>query len=208
MEGQRGGVAPVPMKRRITAEAERPAPLRTLAALLHVRSFRRTAILLGIAYFLPLQLALGLLSRGGREATILLAPWTRMFERTSAFSFEAVAQLTVPGVTILFSPLNILVTGALAGLAGLNLAMTLTLLRDPRACDLRSVPTVLGALPPLLAGGACCAPTLLLVLGIQASTLIIALSQILIPGSLVLLFGTLLWTLRRMDVRHLPTSVP
>ncbi len=46
---------------------------------------------------------------------------------------------------------------------------------------------------------ACCAPTLLLVLGIQATAALITAVQWLIPLALVLLIGSLVWVAQKTD---------
>jgi len=126
-----------------------------------------------------------------------------MFDRTGAFTFEPVARLIVPGATLLLSPINLAVVGALSILAGMNLTVAFASLREPRACRISRTGSVLSGFPALLAGGACCAPAILLVLGIQASSLLIGLFRILIPVSFVLLAAALKFALDRTDVEHL-----
>ncbi len=171
--------------------------LRALAELIRRPFYRRAATLLGTGYLLLYLLALQDLSRGGRGWEFLVVEWGRMFERTGPLAFEAVARLTVPGATLLLSPLNLLVGMALGVLAGLNLSVTLLALREPATCRFRPGAGLLAGIPALLAGGACCAPALLLVLGLQASSLLMATFQLLVPASLVLLLLTLHLALRR-----------
>jgi hypothetical protein len=159
-----------------------------------------TCAALSFAYFTLVMIAFGDLSSGGRGFEFLSVPLDRMFERTGAFTFEPVARVTVPGVTLLLSPVNLGIVGLLSLLAGMNLTVVFASLREPEACHLSRTGSVLSGIPALLAGGACCAPAVLLVLGLQASSLVIGLFQVLIPISFVLLAGALKLALDRTDV--------
>lgn len=122
-----------------------------------------------------------------------------MFDRTGAITFEPVAQLTLPGLTILMSPLNILMGAVLAVRAGLNLAVTWLAFRQPKACRFNRSTGTLASIPALLAGSACCAPAIILILGLQISSLFVTVFQVLIPVSIGLLVVTLVMILRRTD---------
>lgn len=105
----------------------------------------------------------------------------------------------LPGVVILVSPLNIAIGLVLGTLAGANLAITYLALRQPRACRFNRATGVLASVPALLAGGACCAPAVVLLLGLQVSSLWIATFQALIRVSAALLLLSLALILRRTD---------
>lgn len=174
-----------------------------IGKLLALSIYRRIFALVTLLYLVLVLFALGDLSVGGAGFDFLHVPWDRMFERTGVFTFEPIAQLTVPGATLLLSPVNLVLVGLLAVLAGLNLTLTVAAFREPRACRLRSSGGLLAAVPALFAGGACCAPTVLLVFGIQASSLLIGFIQILIPVALLLLVLTLKLAVDRTDVAAL-----
>lgn len=172
---------------------------RKLRAILAIPFYRRLAIGIAAVYLVLFLLALGDVSPGGQGFELLTTDPARMFERSGAITFEPVAQLTVPGLTVLLSPLNMAVGSVVAGLAGLNLAVTWLAFRQPRACRFNRSTGILASLPALLAGGACCAPAIVLVLGLQVSSLLISVFQVLIPVSVVLLLLTLVLILRRTD---------
>jgi hypothetical protein len=174
--------------------------LRRLSVVLRVGPYRRIAV--GIAaLYLPLFLfALQDISVGGHRFEVLTTHWTRMLDRTGTFTFEAVAQVTFPGLTILVSPLNLTVGVVISSLVGLNLALTYLAMRQPRACSMNRGAGVLSAVPALLAGSACCVPSLALILGLQLSSLSIAVFQVLIPLSLLVLLMTLKLILSRTNV--------
>lgn len=114
---------------------------------------------------------------------------SRAFASRGFFRFGAVAVVAYGPVTYLFAPLNVAVAAALGGLVGANLALTYLGLVQPRACGLESSAGVLAGLPALLSGAACCGPTVLLVLGVQASATVVTGFQYLVPLAVVLLVG-------------------
>jgi hypothetical protein len=173
--------------------------VRKLRAILAMRRYRRFAIGVAAGYLVLFLLALGDISTGGHGFEVLTTDWTRMFERTGALTFEAIAQLTVPGLTILLSPINVAIGLVLAVLAALNLTVTYLAFRQPRACRFNRSTGIMASLPALLAGSACCAPTIVLILGLQVSWLFITVFQVLIPTSVALLLVTLALILRRTD---------
>lgn len=170
-----------------------------LRAILSIRFYRRLSIAIGALYLALFLVALRDISLGGAGFEVLTTEWTRMFERSGAVTFEAIARVTLPGLTILLSPLNMLIGGALGALAGLNLAVTWMAFRQPRACRFNRSAGILASLPALLAGGACCAPAIVLILGLQVSSLFVSVFQVLIPVSVVLLLVTLALIVHRTE---------
>jgi len=173
--------------------------LSKLRAILAMPRYRRFSIAVGTVYLVLFLLALGDISAGGRGFQVLTAEWTRMFDRTGALTFEPIAQLTTPGMTILVSPVNIAIGSLLAVLAALNLMVTYLAFRQPQVCRFNRSTGIMATLPALLAGSACCAPTIVLILGLQVSSLFITVFQVLIPVSVLLLLVTLMLILRRTD---------
>jgi hypothetical protein len=122
-----------------------------------------------------------------------------MLERRAALYFEAIAVVSLPYLTWLVAPINILI-GALMGLlVGINMALGDLAWRQPRACRIGAGGGVFAALPGLLAGSACCAPTLLLVLGIPASASLLSLFSLMVPLALTLLVLSLVLLGRQVD---------
>lgn len=166
----------------------------------------------GVAYLLAYLVAIGDLDvhPGARGVSWLLVDgWTtRMTETAGPYYFEPIAILDLHAITLLLSPGNVAVGGILAVLSGINLALAAVALRNPRACR-RPTSGVLGAfvaLPGLLSGSACCAPVLLIVLGIPASGLLLSFFGILIPLAVVLLLAGVVLVAREIDVTALATS--
>ncbi len=149
------------------------------------------AVGIGVVYLILFLIALQDISLGGRGFEFLTVDWTRMFDRTGAVTFEPIAQLTLPGLTILLSPVNILIGLAVAALVGVNLVITYIAFSQPRACTFNRSTGFLASVPALLAGSACCAPAIVLILGLQLSSLFVTVFQVLIPVSVLLLLLTL-----------------
>ncbi len=170
-----------------------------LLAILRIRPYRRLAAAVAGVYLILYMVALQDISAGGAGVQFLTTDWTRAFDRTGAFTFEPIAQLTLPGLTILLSPLNLSIGAILAALAGVNLTVTYIAFRQPRACRFNRATGILASVPALLAGSACCAPAVILILGLQLSSMLVAAFQVLIPVSGVLLLLSLTLILRRTD---------
>lgn len=178
--------------------------LRILGKILRRRRTRRITVLVGIVYLLLYTLATGDLSlhpSGGGYSDFYWVDdaWERMVQRRSAWYFEAVAVLSLPYLSWLLAPVNLLIGGVLGALVGLNAAMGYLAWRQPRVCRVGGG-GLLGALPGLLAGSACCAPTLVLALGLPASGLLLSLFAWMVPLALVLLVLSMVLLGRRLDV--------
>lgn len=124
---------------------------------------------------------------------------SRAFAGEGFFRFGAIAVVAAGPVTYLFSPLNAALALVLSTLVGANAGLTYLGLIQPKACGLESSAGVVAGIPALLSGAACCGPTILLVIGVQASATIITGFQFLVPLALVLLLGSLLVIGRQVD---------
>ena len=155
----------------------------------------------GLAYFLLYLVGLRHLGFGpsGYEVSVVSNPLTRAFRQVGPFQWEPIALVVVGPVELLVAPLNVLLGAVLALLVGLNLAVSVVAWRGPSACRLGPGAGTAAGLPGLLSGFACCGPTILLVVGVQASAGILALFQWLLPVTIVALLGTLLWVGSRVE---------
>lgn len=193
------------MSARSSAGGSLATLARKLLAILRIRHYRRLAAGLAVVYLILYMVALQDISRGGTGFQFLTTDWSRAFERTGALTFEPILQLTLPGVTILLSPVNISIGAILSLLVGVNLTVTYIAFRQPRVCSFNRATGILASLPALLAGSACCAPAVILILGLQLSSLLVSAFQILIPVSGFLLLLTLALILRRTDPELIAT---
>ncbi|UWG47865.1 putative membrane protein [Halanaeroarchaeum sp. HSR-CO] len=179
---------------------------KTVAALAVAASRRdsRAVFLVSGSVYLVVYLVtvgdLSTLSGGWEPFTIRVAEdLSRVFARVGFFRFAAIAVVSIGPVVYLFSPGNALVAILLAGLVAGNVALTYLGFVQPRACGLESSTGVLGGIPALLSGAACCGPTILLVFGVQAGSTLITGFQLLVPVAVLLLLGSLLIVGQQVD---------
>ena len=194
-----------PRERRL-ASGVRTAVSRTRAASALV--FRRRdslfvfALVTGL-YLLTYLWAIGHLAPGlgGFDLLIVADPLGKLLRPDlGPFSFTPVARVALGPVTYLVS-LNTLVGLGLAALVGLNLALTYLVWRQPAACGIgRSSTGLLAGVPALLSGTACCGPVVLLVVGVQASGVLLTGFQLLLPMAVLLLVGSLVLVGRRVTL--------
>jgi len=182
---------------------------RTIAATAEV--FRRpdaTLVVVGTAvgYLLIYLYALGHLAPGigGFDVTVVSGTLRKFFQpELGPFSFTPVARVSVGPVTYLLS-LNTVLGLGIASLVGLNLGLTYLAWRQPAACGIGSSSSgFLASIPAVLSGTACCGPVVLIVLGIQASGIIVTAFQFLLPIAVVLLLGSLILVGRQIDPERL-----
>ena len=182
---------------------------RTIAAATEV--FRRpdaTLVVVGtsVGYLLIYLYALGHLAPGlgGVDVTIVSGALEKFFQpELGPLSFTPVARVSVGPVTYLFS-LNTVLGLGIAGLVGLNLGLTYLAWRQPAACGIGSSSSgFLASIPAVLSGTACCGPVVLIILGIQASGIIVTTFQFLLPIAVVLLLGSLVLVGRQIDPARL-----
>ncbi len=150
-----------------------------------------------LTYLAVFLWALGdLLVQSGVGYSIFVAdrPLARAFRPApGAFLFQPVALVELGVVVWELSPLNTLLGGLIASLVGLNLSVSYLAVTQPKSCGLSASAGILASVPGLLAGSTCCAPVLLLVVGIQASGILLTAFVWLLPASLLLLVATLVY---------------
>jgi hypothetical protein len=158
-----------------------------------------------LSYLLLYLATVGDLAIGGAGGVSIrvVDDLSRAVASVGFFRFGAIAVVGIGPITYLFSPLNAALALVLAALVGANVGLTYLGVIQPRACGLESSTGVLAGVPALLSGAACCGPTILLVVGVQASATIITGFQLLVPLALLLLVGSLLVIGRQVDPRLL-----
>lgn len=130
----------------------------------------------------------------GLSIEVVDAPLTQMLRPApGAFLFEPIALLQAGVVVWEFSPLNTVSGLSIALLVGVNLSVSYLAITQPRACGMSTGAGVLASLPALLAGSACCAPVIFLVVGIQVTGTLITAFSLLLPVSIFLLIATLIY---------------
>lgn len=156
----------------------------------------RLSLACGIGYAVLYLYAIGDLALaspaawGWRTAPLSLE---RLLDARVPFRFEPVAIADAGHAVFLVSPLNLLLASVLAALLTANIHGVLYLRSNPQTCRAGRIGLAAGAAPALMAGGACCAPSLILLLGLPGLGAFAGLFGWLVPLSTVALGLNRLW---------------
>ena len=176
-------------------------------AILRVTARRRDAAAVtavtGASYLLVFLYAIGNLTYQpgiGQSLVPVADPVSRAVEPgPGRFVYEPIAIVDLWTVRVLFSPINTAIGVGLGVLVGLNLGLSYLAVVQPKACGLGTSSGILASIPAVLAGTACCAPVVLLVLGITAGGTLLAVISWLLPVGVVLLIASLVYLSGRID---------
>lgn len=176
------------------------------AELFRRRDSTLVVIAIVVGYLTVYLYALGHLAPGlgGFSLTVVPGALEKFFQpELGPFSFTPVARVSAGPVTYLFS-LNTVLGLGIAVLVGLNLGLTYLAWRQPAACGIgTSSSGFLASIPAVLSGTACCGPVVLILLGVQASGIVVTAFQFLLPIAVVLLVGSLVLVGRQIDPARL-----
>ncbi len=181
--------------------------MEKIRTILRDKKAKRIGLLVGIIYFLFYLYSIG-------NITIIEMPesftfrvvddWQdKIFKTIAPFLWEAIAVFYVyKGLVIFISIPNFIIALILAFLVFLNIAVSVYSYALSRVCQLRpGYKGLLGFLPSLFTGFACCVPTFLIALGpVLASFTVffIEIRQFLIPVSVILMIAGLFWSVNRI----------
>lgn len=179
---------------------------RTGRLLRIVPTRRRARVIFGgvtTAYLAVFLLAVGdvQVAPGGSVSVFVVEDPIRqaLHPAPGSFLFQPVALIELWTLRWELAPLNVLLGVGIAALVGYNLAFSYLAITNPTSCGIRPGVAAAASIPGLLAGSACCAPVVVLVLGIQASGLLLSMFAWLLPVSVVLLLGTLVYVAGSID---------
>jgi hypothetical protein len=169
-----------------------------------VREHRRAALAVAAGVLVLYLLAIGdiVVSVSGRLSTTptLQTATDNMFRATAPYLFEPVLALRPDShLTVFVSPVNIFLGAGVAALAAAIVAVARDAARRA-ACRRSGYGRLVGVLPALGLGFACCTPTVLLVLGTSTGAAllpaVLAVRPIFYPLTVALLVATLAWGAR------------
>lgn len=167
-----------------------------------VRAHRRAAISTAVVVLVLYLLAIGdiAVSVSGRLSTTptLQTAADSLLRSRAPYLFEPILALRPDShLTLFVSPVNILLSAAVAALAGANVAVARHSAQRA-ACHRTGLGRLASALPMFGLGFACCTPTLLVALGTSTGAALlpamITVRPIFYPLTLVLLAATLIWS--------------
>ncbi|MBD3895688.1 hypothetical protein IEI94_07460 [Halomonas sp. ML-15] len=170
-----------------------------------VRMLSRPGTLLAISGIMVLYTLLylwltGDIAGGGRGGWSTAFPaWERALQMRGPFQFEPVGLISFGALVWTFSPLNTLLAAIIGLLVGVNIVAGWWLRMRPRQCGLGSASSGwVALLPALLAGGACCAPLILIWVGLPIAGIVAGVAPLLMPVALLILTAGLWFSLHRL----------
>jgi len=183
-----------------------------LLLILSQRRYLVTALVVMVAYaFLYLVAAQLLVWQRSAESSAVAvnisADWHGLlFRKRAPFLYEPIGTLVLGQRLRLFLAIpNLAIALFLGVLVGLNAAVSYHRFRVLTFRGARGIASLLGTIPALVGGAACCVPALVLVIGLQMSATLIAVWPLFVPASAVLLIAALWWSLMR-DARQTSCS--
>lgn len=183
--------------------------LKTLKKVFEERRFRAVAWFTFAAYLVIYLLVTQFIvfsgiSEGNPVFAFETIPnWTENIFRTRApFLYESVGKVHLtPYITIFLSIPNIILGALLSAVVALNISISYFTFKRLGLSGRKGAATLIGTIPALLGGAACCVPTLIVVLGLQFTATLSALWSWFVPVSLILLFISLFWVLKHASKR-------
>lgn len=130
-------------------------------------------------------------------------PLERMFLSRAPFMWEPIASMSFSGIGIFLSPLNIILGGVLGILVGANIMISVFSYKFRKICNLNSNYSLIGVLPSMLSGFACCAPTFVIALAPALASFTVSILYIqpfLIPFSIIIMLLGLIWSVSRLPI--------
>jgi hypothetical protein len=133
----------------------------------------------------------------------LLPNWTElMFRQRSTILFESIGVIYIGPIKLFLSIGNFLIAIVLGILVGTNISVSYYSFRSLSLRGTKGFISLLGTIPAIVSGAACCVPTLILVIGLQLTATLVAIWTFFVPLSALLLLLSLWWSLRRIQRRN------
>ncbi|MBI4562319.1 MAG: hypothetical protein HY724_09775 [Candidatus Rokubacteria bacterium] len=166
---------------------------------------KRVGILSGVAYVLVYLFSLGHIAiTPGRAAFPGAGVFTyvgleNLWRQRAPYNYEPVAIFQpVDGFAIFLAVPNLLLAIALGTLVALNVAVFLHGNTQSRHCGLaKSASGLVASLPAFLTGFACCAPSLVILLGAVFASSFLLFVEVAMPAAIAALILSLAWNLFR-----------
>lgn len=171
------------------------------------RTLVNIAVIVAIVYVMIYLFATQQLiftSRVSQEDAIamfkILPNWKELLIRQrSPFLFEPVGILYLGNLRFFISAPNIILAFVIGGLVGANISASYYTFKMLGLKGVRGVGLILGTIPVVLSGAACCVPTIIIIIGLQLTATLAAVWSLFVPISLILLTASLYWSVKRIQ---------
>lgn len=186
--------------------------IRLLFVILSQRRFLVFAIILTatyiIIYLAAIQHLLYTMRMDGTESFFMLKflpNWPELiFRQRAPFLFEPIGVLYIgPALKLFLSIPNIAIALLLGSLVGINGSISYYSFRQLALKGVRGFVSLLGTIPAIVSGAACCVPTIILVIGLQLTATLATLWSFFVPLSVLLLLLSLWWSLHKIETKRL-----
>lgn len=186
--------------------------MKLLVWILAETRFLITALISLLAYLVLYLAAMQYLifAPGGTEFffSLQIVPgWQDLlFRQRGPFLFEPIGALHLGPLAVFLSIPNFAIGLVLGVLVAANIAVSYYGFRTLGMRGARGMHALVGTIPALISGAACCVPTLILVIGLQLTATLATVWSLLVPISAVLLVVSLWWSLHRMAAERVCDS--
>ncbi|MFP8951562.1 hypothetical protein ACLI4Z_01130 [Natrialbaceae archaeon A-arb3/5] len=170
------------------------------------RHSRAVALVSVLAYLAAYLSAIDKLRFGSTQFDVIVTerPLDRLFQQTFGSVMYEPLVLVRAGIATYQLSFNTVIGLVIGTLVGINIGISYLAWRQPAACGVGSQSAgILAGIPALLSGTACCAPVVVLLLGIQLTGTLLLFFELLLPIGVALLVGSLFVVSRQLDS---PTS--
>lgn len=183
-----------------------------LFSIISQKRFFIAALVVSIAYIVVYLLAVGHLVFTSRMepsesffAVKILPRWQELlFRQRSPFLFEPIGVVYFgPNIKLFLSIPNLLLSATLGSLVGINIALSYYGFRNLGLSGRRGILSLIGTIPAVVSGAACCVPTLILVIGLQLTATLATIWSFFVPLSTMLLLLSLTWSLKRIQSKKI-----
>lgn len=129
--------------------------------------------------------------------------WPKLLFRMRApFLFESIGAFYLGNLKIFLSIPNILIGALLGTLVAANITTSYYSFKMLGLQGIRGAGALLGTIPAIISGAACCVPTLILVIGLQLTATLATVWSFFVPLSFGLLLISLIWSLKKIQSRR------
>lgn len=171
----------------------------------------RIAALVSVSAYFVLYLAatehLVVVDNAAAPSLQILRDWQElMFRRRAPFLFEPIGTVYLGPLALYLSIPNLVIALVLGLLVAANVAVSYYGFRTLGMRGLQGLRVLIGTIPALVSGAACCVPMLILVIGLQLTATLATVWSLLLPISSALLLASLWWSLPRLGEQRVCNS--